>query len=378
MSSSSSSPSNSSSDSSSPAESVDLKYSESSQDNLIETLKKSLKLTDNKFLESEIEDLKEFFTVELLPIEESDGSVFSVEAKKLFWLKVYLPVTLKTDEGKFVNEKPLISFKIELKKEIKPHDPDNEMCLPYLITDFKLNFNESLENEEEESFFSDESKLSTSHPNPKVSLSSSSSRLSSILSNLLASNEISLLTLIEDVYIKLEEFNYPEKEIICRDFYYPIFDCRHWGRSNFIKTSNSSSNLFNLLSNNNNKNNNNNNSSSANNNNSSTSNLSYSSNTNYCNISFTASSSASPNQVSNVSVMYRARALYDFQALMQGELSFKENEILLVLANLGNGWLTARRVTSSTSSLNVNGNTMVLDSDDLMIGLIPENYIERL
>ena len=320
-----------------------------SEENLIEALKKSLKLTNNKFLESEIEDLKEFFKVQLT--ELSNGPTIS----SIFWLKVCLPVSIRTNE-KLVNEKPLISFKIELKSAVEPHDPENyenDMNLPYSITDFKVeeltNFDESSSESEEKE--EEESNITTIDKNTLIS--SAYSRLNSILSTLLESKELSLLSVIEDFYIKLEESNYPEKEVICRDYYYPVFDCRHWGRSNFIKlatTSNSSSsNLFNLLAIGNSYNN---------------------SNTTSTITSTLISVATSSNQ----SISYRARALYDFQALMQGELSFQENEVLLVLANLGTGWLTARRVTN----INNNNSTNFLDSDDAMVGLIPENYIERL
>ena len=331
----------------------------SEEDNLIEELKRSLKITENEYLESEIEDLKEFFTVQTThetdcPITEND--------KKCFWLEVFLPVTLRkiTKEGKEIlaNEKPLISFKIKLK---------NGIYLPVEVTETKVSeaegqeqlvdvtdkndlteatvikcINETTENiadtvidtiitaattnsttEVTENLIKsctvDESlpyeiiEVKISELNESIN----SIKLSEIFETLIHPSDISLLNVIEEFYIKLEEKNYPNKIIICRDYYYPVFDCRHWGRSQ----------------------------------------------------SSTKSQSSNDNASSSIS--FRARALYDFQALMQGELSFQENEVLIVLANLGNGWLTARRTSKSSISINETG-------DDTITGLIPENYIERL
>lgn len=359
MSSSSESSSSENTDSSSSSSSPHLFNSDplnpanqdsSSETLLIDTLKKSLKLTNNKFLESEIEDLKEFFTVQLNEdCEYNDNTTTAATAgATVLWLQVYLPITIRTiqeDDGKEVinNCKPLISLKIELKSEVM--ESQDETTLPYSITDFKV---EELEEEDKDSVdikdsVDTEETDSTDTDSSANVQSNSRSVLNSILSTLLESKDISLLNLIEDFYIHLEDSNYPAKEVICRDYYYPVFDSRHWGRSN-IKNSSSSgcttNNLFTLLSCN------------------TTGNIS---------INLTNSPTTS---TSSTSVVYRARALYDFQALMQGELSFQENEILLVLANLGNGWLTARRLSS--------GDNGGLDSDDVMIGLIPENYIERL
>lgn len=324
----------------------------SSETLLIDTLKKSLKLTNNKFLESEIEDLKEFFTVHLnedCVDKYNDNTTITTDtaATKVLWLQVYLPITIRTiqDEKEVINNcKPLISLKIELKPEVM--ESEDETTLPYSITDFKVEELEEEEKEEVEENIKDIKDIESIEETDSTDIESNRSILNSILSTLLESKDISLLNLIEDFYIHLEDSNYPAKEVICRDYYYPVFDARHWGRSNNIKNSSSSSgcttnNLFTLLSCN------------------TTSNIS---------INLTNSPNNLTTTTSTTSVVYRARALYDFQALMQGELSFQENEILLVLANLGNGWLTARRLSSSGD----------LDSDDVMIGLIPENYIERL
>lgn len=149
------------------------------------------------------------------------------------------------------------------------------------------------------------------------------SKLRQILQRLIDAN-LSLVAVIEDFYYAVEEeLNYPDKEVILRDFFYPIFDDRHWGRfPQNERTGNGANDSSNML--------------------------------------------LSP---SSMNVSYRARALYDFQALMQGELSFQENDILQVFANLGNGWLTARKISGADGSSGNNNNNS---------GLIPENYIERL
>ena len=108
----------------------------SEEDNLIEELKRSLKLTENDFLQSEIDDLKEFFIVELK--EDNETTEITNETsttncdKKTLWLQVSLPITLRniTKEGKEVlnNEKPLISLKIKLK---------NGECFPVEVTQIK-------------------------------------------------------------------------------------------------------------------------------------------------------------------------------------------------------------------------------------------------
>lgn len=134
--------------------------------------------------------------------------------------------------------------------------------------------------------------------------------LTKILTGLIDAS-LTLVAVLEEFYIAVEDLNYPDKQVRERDFYYPVFDARHWGRSDCAK----------------------------------------------------------PAADATINVSYRARALYDFQALMQGELSFQENEMLQVFANLGNGWLTAKKIDGR-------GGSESAGSDHT--GLIPENYIERL
>lgn len=55
---------------------------------------------------------------------------------------------------------------------------------------------------------------------------------------------------------------------------------------------------------------------------------------------------------------YEARVVYPYDAAIDGELSVDANEVLLVLKNLGNGWVCARRRSQT--------------------GLVPENYIQRI
>lgn len=55
---------------------------------------------------------------------------------------------------------------------------------------------------------------------------------------------------------------------------------------------------------------------------------------------------------------YEARVVYPYDAAIDGELSVEANDVLLVLKNLGNGWVCARR--------------------RLQTGLVPENYIQRI
>ena len=389
-------------------------FTDGEEDNLIEFLKKSLKLTcNNEFLESEIEDLKEFFTLKLKTDEQ-------IELSSAFWLQIFLPITVRTisrvgNEAVLRNENPLISLKIKLKSVQDQNDekeksesenergneenstlgrpiynPVGEYEIPYKILDFKVIGLEAEESkiakETEKSKIANESKDDSDSKEDKESskeLDKESrnndnnadnnsedatftiifNRLNEILTDLLSCKNISLLTLIEEFYIKLEEANYPFKEVICRDFYYPVFDSRHWGRRP-SQTQSQKQPARSFLS------------SPASSSDSSDSSSSKKITNNQIFIGVHSNDSSS-----SFSISYRARALYDFQALMQGELSFKENEILIVLANLGNGWLTARRfgttttTNSSSSSSSYNNN---YTADDSVTGLIPENYIERL
>lgn len=56
---------------------------------------------------------------------------------------------------------------------------------------------------------------------------------------------------------------------------------------------------------------------------------------------------------------YKAKVIYKFDTTMDGEMSIDVDEVVTILKNLGNGWLTAKK-----------GNTEV--------GLIPENYVQRI
>ena len=346
----------------------------SEEDNLIEELKRSLKIKENEYLESEIDDLKEFFTVQTressVGQKETDYPIVTSD-KKCFWLEVFLPVTLRkiTKEGKevLINEKPSVSFKIKLKNgkitadelefedkvviqntngttEATTEATDSE-DINYATDDTEkvanvLEPNDTTENTEitntdDVNKIVTNSELVTVTETTNIIIEdclpyeivevevtelieeSDTNSLIDILKSLIHPSDLSLLSVIEEFYIKLEEENYPNKAVICRDYYYPVFDSRHWGRSS------------------------------------------------------QSQAKSQNNSDPNSSISYRARALYDFQALMQGELSFQENEILIVLANLGNGWLTARRTSTSTTSINETG-------EDTITGLIPENYIERL
>jgi hypothetical protein len=312
--------------SSSPNENNSITDNEniSVEESLIEILKKSLKLIENEFLESgtkcifvifnpliflflfflflllfslEIDDLKELFTVQ---IDDFDR----IEEGKLFWLQVDLPVFFRFDDS-ITEDKRKIGFKIKQKDDDEEVDGGNE--LSYEILEFKID--ESTE------------KVDTAVP-------CDDETFKTILTDLITDKSKPLLSVIEDFYIRMEEHNHPHKEIVRRDFYYPVFDCRHWGRSNLTTSSDGGS----------------------------------------------GHGRNSSRSDSGTNLSYRARALYDFQALMQGELSFAENDILIVLANLGNGWLTARRDESSSTTTTHANNLFTDDST----GLIPENYIERV
>jgi len=55
---------------------------------------------------------------------------------------------------------------------------------------------------------------------------------------------------------------------------------------------------------------------------------------------------------------YEAKVIYPYEAAMDGEMSIETADVLLVLKNLGNGWVCARRRSQT--------------------GLVPENYIQRI
>jgi hypothetical protein len=53
-----------------------------------------------------------------------------------------------------------------------------------------------------------------------------------------------------------------------------------------------------------------------------------------------------------------AKALFTFAAESESELSFNEGDALLIHGEMGNGWLSAKRLSNSQT------------------GIIPENYVE--
>lgn len=55
---------------------------------------------------------------------------------------------------------------------------------------------------------------------------------------------------------------------------------------------------------------------------------------------------------------YSAKVLYDYETSMEGELGVKSGDLIQVISDLRNGWVIAKR------------------SDD--IGMVPENYIQRI
>lgn len=335
--------------------------SSSDETPILEQIKKSLKISENEFLESEIADLKEFFTVELEEHDplESLSSSSDIVSYERFWVKVGLPVTLRkiSKDGKeTINERKAdISFRIKLKNGkfvVKIEKPQEE-------TDEEERVCKEEEAEEESKIMvkgqkeviGSEAESEANESNPVIEEDEvpyeiedfeivekleceENQVLESILKELIELEDLALLNLIEEFYIRLESTNYPHKDIICRDYYYPIFDNRHWGRPKTAHSSSTSKSSSGPLS------------------------------------SYSHGNSSSLD-LPGGTLSYRARALYDFQALMQGELSFQENEVLVVLANLGNGWLTARRSSDTNSG-------PALETDDNMTGLIPENYIERL
>lgn len=148
-----------------------------------------------------------------------------------------------------------------------------------------------------------------------------------------------IVAFIDSLYSQLEQTLHPRKETILRDFCYSVYDPRHWGRP-------------------------------------------------------------LPGQIERFSGsshgIYKARVRFDFEAAAHGELSIKENELVYILGNLGNGWLTARRHPNSNNDGN-NGEDAAKDGEkgqtgDLYgnhalnlppptpssTGLVPENYVQRL
>lgn len=95
--------------------------------------------------------------------------------------------------------------------------------------------------------------------------------------------------------------------------------------------------------------------------------------------------------IRNSSHVWRARARFDFDAAAEGELSIRENEVLLILGDLGNGWLSARKHPSAILAAAApksgrelecdgGGNNNSGDAEGVggRVGLIPENYVERI
>lgn len=82
-----------------------------------------------------------------------------------------------------------------------------------------------------------------------------------------------------------------------------------------------------------------------------------------------------PGEAPFKTVSYKARAVYDYRGFDEDELSFHQNELLLVFSHLGNGWLRARRLqhdtTSGQDSPRASGENMHRD------GRVPENYLEK-
>ncbi len=238
-------------------------------------------------------DLHAFFAVET---EAIDADCLERQRQQI-WIRLTLPLCLRSfdskrgkesiEEGEFV-----LSFRLKLtveQSESEEAHTSHYEILEYQIDDLW----------------------------PEVTRFES--KLSAILTRLTVPSALSMVGVIEEFYLAIEdELNYPDKSVIVRDFFYPVFDARHWGRHPLSPSQSDQKNSNNSV--------------------------------------LLMSPSSPTTQAS-----YRARALYDFQALMQGELSFQENDVLQIFANLGNGWLTARKV-----------------GDEAASGLIPENYIERL
>lgn len=116
--------------------------------------------------------------------------------------------------------------------------------------------------------------------------------------------------------------NRPDQEIVVRDFCYSVYDPRHWGRT-------------------------------------------------------------LPGQLHRLAGnqgVYRARARFDFDAAADGELDLRENDTLLILANLGNGWLSARKHPAPASEAPGAGGDVAAPSprEKNTTGLVPENYVQRV
>lgn len=139
----------------------------------------------------------------------------------------------------------------------------------------------------------------------------------------------SIVCFIDAFYYTLEERQYPEKRVLIRDFCYSVYDPRHWGRP-------------------------------------------------------------LPTLLEKVAggCSYRGQARFDFRAAADGELSMHKGDMLYVLADFGNGWLSVRKGSprneqsregsdsEKTESKGDNGTDFKDTSSS--VGLVPENYVERI
>ena len=130
------------------------------------------------------------------------------------------------------------------------------------------------------------------------------------------SKQPSILAFIDAFYLKMEQVLHHDKIHAVRDFCYAVYDPRHWGRP-----------LPGLFA---------------------------------------------GSGLNNGSA-YKARARFDFAAATEGELTVKENDLLYVLANLGNGWLTVRLHQSPRPTDPETGQESAAP-----VGMVPENYVQRI
>lgn len=73
---------------------------------------------------------------------------------------------------------------------------------------------------------------------------------------------------------------------------------------------------------------------------------------------------------------YDARAIYTYMTNDDEELSFKQDELLHIYKNLGNGWLMARK----TEFINMATNNSSSNEEDKEKenGRVPESYFDRV
>ena len=128
----------------------------------------------------------------------------------------------------------------------------------------------------------------------------------------------SIISFIDSLYFTAEEIQHPGKRVVIRDFCYSIYDPRHWGRP-----------LPSLL-----------------------------------------------DKAVSRNGAYRVRAKFDFDAGTDSELSMQKGDLLYVVADFGNGWVSVRR---SNSPLRPSASSSETDSVAIARqGLVPENYVERI